>query len=86
MSMEIIISGIIIGIVVYFALNFTFRYEDERVLRRMATAGALSPETAVKPEDAGITDDWDKRVLKRLVKEGKLAVTEDGRYYVVKGN
>jgi hypothetical protein len=80
---ETIISGIIIGIVVYFALHFIFRYEFKRIQEKIRIARAVSPETAVKPEEAGITDGWDKKALRRLVKEGKLGTTEDGRYYIV---
>jgi hypothetical protein len=81
---EVIIESLLISGAVFFISYFYLGYRFERILRKIAMAGALSPETAVKPEDAGITSDWDKTALRGLVRKGKLAVTEDGRYYVIK--
>lgn len=81
---ERIISSILTGAVVFFLSYFYLSYRFEKICRKIAAAGALSPETAVKLEEAGITSEWEKRAAKRLVKEGKLRVTEDGRYYVVR--
>ena len=84
MNVETINYHIVSGAMLFFIIYFHLGYRFERILRKIAQVGALSPETAIKPEEAGITDDWDKRALKRLVKEGKLGVTEDGRYYIKK--
>jgi hypothetical protein len=81
---ETIISGIIIGMIVFFAVYFTGKHTDRRLVEKLQAKGAYTPQTAVRPEEAGITDEWHKRVLKRLAKEGKVVVTEDGRYYVIK--
>lgn len=67
----------------FFAIYYAIGYKFERILRKIAMAGGLSPDSAVKPEEAGIIGEWEKTALKRLVKEGKLAMTEDERYYVV---
>ena len=42
-------------------------------------AGAVSPETAVSAEKAGIKKDW---ILKDLLWFGDVKKTDDGRYYV----
>jgi hypothetical protein len=81
---ETIISSILIGAVVFFLSYFYLGYRFENIYRKIAAAGALSPETAVKLEEVGITGEWDKRAAKRLVKEGKLRMTKDGRYYVIR--
>ncbi len=81
---ETIISSIIDGVLLFFISYFYLSHKFECILRKVAMAGALSRETAVKPEEAGITCEWDKRALKGLVKKGKLGATDDGRYYVRK--
>ena len=78
MITEVIISSIIIGIIVFFAVYFAGEHTDRSLLSKLKSARALTPETAVKPEEIGISDNWTKLVLKRLAKEGKLGVTEDG--------
>jgi len=84
MNVETIIYHIVSGAMLFFIIYFYLDYRFERILRKIAQAGALSPETAVKPEDAGITSQWDKRALNGLARRGKLGVTEDGRYYIKK--
>lgn len=79
---EAIISGILIGVAVFGISYYYLSYRFECILRKIAMSGASLPEKAVKPEEAGITSEWDKIALNRLVKEGKLVMTEDGRYYL----
>ncbi len=56
---------------------------DERhCLERLKRANATSQESAVKPEEAGISGFSLERALQRLIKRGKVKKTEDGRYYV----
>ncbi|MGB9778770.1 MAG: hypothetical protein ACPLW8_05140 [Candidatus Bathyarchaeales archaeon] len=81
---EIILESIATGIFVFLAVYFSGKYADERLINKLLMARAETPETAVRAETIGITGTLDKLALKRLAKEGKLAVTEDGRYYVRK--
>ncbi len=81
---EIILESIATGIFVFLAVYFSGKYADERLINKLLMARAETQETAVRPETIGITGTLDKLALKRLAKEGKLGVTEDGRYYVRK--
>jgi len=51
---------------------------EEKCLRKFKSAGAISPETAVKLEEIDLERDF---VLKDLIKWGLLKETKDGRYY-----
>ncbi len=51
----------------------------EKILRAYREAGALDPATARRPEDLGIAS---RLIFARLVKEGALVHSEDGRYYL----
>jgi hypothetical protein len=56
---------------------------DERCcLEMLKKVNATSKESAVKPEDAGISGFSLERALQSLIKRGKVKKTEDGRYYV----
>lgn len=48
-----------------------------RVVRKLREIGATSPETAIKPEQAGIT--WESIYLELVAEK-----TKDGRYYLKK--
>jgi len=56
----------------------TARKNIERKLRRK---GAISPETAVKPEEAEITAKHELVWLNRLVEQGKVRRTDDGKVW-----
>jgi hypothetical protein len=54
------------------------RKNIERKLRRK---GATSPETAVKPEEAEITAKHELIWLNRLIEQGNVGRTEDGKIW-----
>jgi len=56
----------------------TARKNIERKLRRK---GAISLETAVKPEEAEITAKHELGWLNRLVEQGKVRRTDDGKVW-----
>lgn len=56
----------------------TARKNIERKLRRK---GAISPETAAKPEEAEITAKHELLWLNRLIEQGKAGRTEDGKVW-----
>lgn len=51
----------------------------KRIMEKLREVGALSGETAVAAEKAGISEGY---ILKDLIKQGKVEATPDGRYYV----
>lgn len=59
--------------------------QENRVIRKLRSANAMSSDTAVKPEDAGIRSYAERSALKRLVKRGKVEKTEDERYFLANG-
>jgi hypothetical protein len=68
-----------------FALVFALDASGKRYcLKKLKKAGAFSPEKAVTLEQAKIdgSDPFDRNMLRRLVKSGKVKTTEDGRFYI----
>jgi hypothetical protein len=51
----------------------------KRIIEKLRKVGALSCETAVAAEKAGIYEGY---ILKDLIKQGKVKKTEDNHYYV----
>jgi hypothetical protein len=56
--------------------------DEKRCLEKLKKANAISPENAVKPEDAGISGVFPEWALERLIKRGEVKKAEDGRVYV----
>jgi hypothetical protein len=56
----------------------TARKNIEKKLKRR---GAISPETAVKPEEAEITAKHELGWLNRLTEQGKVGRTENGKVW-----
>ena len=56
----------------------TARKNVERKLRRK---GAISPETAVDPEEAEITAKHESVWLNRLIEQGNVGRTDDGKVW-----
>jgi hypothetical protein len=56
--------------------------EEKHCLEKLEAANATSLESSVEPEDAGISGDFSERTLERLIKQGEVRRTEDGRVYV----
>jgi hypothetical protein len=54
----------------------------KNIEKKIRRKGAVSVETAITPEEAGITSKRELGWLNRLVKEGKIKETSDGRYYI----
>ena len=52
---------------------------QNRLIRAFREAGAVSPESAVKPDDIGIREGW---VFRRMIAYGVFQGTEEGRYYL----
>jgi hypothetical protein len=50
----------------------------ERMYKKLEESGATSPETAVKPEELGITE-W---MLSDLIRFKKVIETGDGRIFI----
>jgi hypothetical protein len=51
----------------------------EKSFKKLKEAGAFSPETAVTPEQVGVTS---KYMLNDLIRYKNVKRTEEGRYYV----
>ena len=53
--------------------------KKKKIIEKLKKAGALSPNTAITAEKAGVYEGF---ILKDLIREGKMKKTADGRYYV----
>lgn len=71
--------GIIIAIIIG---SFAWSKTKNACIEKLRNAEATSPETAVKPEQAGITG-WNRVTLESLPTFGIVGSTNDGRYYIV---
>ena len=64
------------------ALTGILIWQENQVIKKLRSAKAVSSNTAVKPEIAGIKSYAEKSALKRLVKRRKVEKTEDERYFL----
>ena len=64
------------------ALTGILIWQENQVVKKLRSAKAVSSNTAVKPEIAGIKSYAEKSALKRLVKRRKVEKTEDERYFL----
>ena len=69
-----VIAATIVGGLVWFRTK-------NACIKLLKDAEALSPEKAVKPEEAGISG-WNEATLQNLPLLGFVKKTDDGRYYV----
>jgi hypothetical protein len=69
-----VIAATIVGGLVWFRTK-------NACMKLLKDAEALSPEKAVKPEEAGISG-WNEATLQNLPLFGFVKKTDDGRYYV----
>lgn len=54
-----------------------------RIIKCLTKAEAFSPETAKYLDEIGLINPYFfKRITDRLVKQGRISKTEDGRYYI----
>ena len=57
-------------------------WQQNQVIKKLRLANALTRDTAVKPETAGIMSYAEKSTLRTLVNRGKVGETEDQKYFL----
>lgn len=67
----------------YILADETLKREEKQCVEKLKKANAISEESAVNPEEAGISGFFLKRAIERLKKRGIVKETEDGRIHVV---
>jgi len=74
----VVILGGLLGAVIGLLLE---RKADEYIRNRFREKNANSPDKAVTFQQLEL-EDWVKARFRRLVKQGKIKQTLDGRYYI----
>ena len=52
------------------------------IMKKMRMCGAVSPETARTPEEAGFYPGVFPMIINVMIRRGDIAVTQDGRFYL----
>jgi len=55
--------------------------EQRSIMSELAAAGAVSPKTAVAPQTANMTREFDLKWLVYFIKQGLVGYTDDGRIW-----
>lgn len=76
-------GALVTGLIPFSVMVVDF-FIERHYFKKLVRLGAVSPEKAVTREQAKIDPDpVGSGALKRLVKSGRVAVTEDNRYYAI---